>query len=211
MEPQNLKQRPALNIITLPYLLQARVKAQGLKGIAYVYWEVEPCSVCQYRRAYIFQGGMPEAEPRFDAGCHCAHAGSRPATWAEVAQHLLEHGTAADFKWWDIEQPGATPFTDMLLAAQPAERPAGKVLRFTPDPAIDRILIDVATGSATTITVVLSGQFLAYGPAVRQQTFGHEYSADELMASVPDCLQWPAAPPEVVAALERMPTPPPLT
>jgi hypothetical protein len=193
MEPQNLKQRPALNIITLPYLMQARVKARAAQGLD-KYWNFSRCSTCHGSQCYSFY----QAEPHLIDNCTCAQSGSRPATWAEAARQLLEHGTAEDFKWWDIEQPGATPFADSLQ-----QQPAAKVLRFAPDPAIDRVLLDIDAGASTTITVVLSGQFLAYGPAVRQQTFGPEYSSEELMASVPNCLQWPAAPPEVVAWLEQ--------
>jgi hypothetical protein len=202
MEPQNLKTRPALTIIELPYLMQARLKTRAAEGKD-KYWNFHRCSTCHGSQCYSFY----QAEPHLIDSCTCsAPAGTRPATWQEAAQHLLQFGTAADFAWWQIEQPGApSALLASLLAEAPVATAEGaKVLHMQhrPEVAIDRMVLDCVAGRCTIVTVEFSSP---YGSGIKQQLFDEELTPEHLQERLSDVLQWPEAGPDVLKWFARLP------
>ena len=183
MSPEPRKPHPAHNATTLSYQLQELVKGRRAKRL-HKYWEFSRCSVCDGSQCY----SLYQAEPHLIDSCTCAQAGRRPATWLEVAQQLLEHGTAEDFAWWGMEPPDAT------------------FIQATPAVQIDRVVMDFVISESTTTLIVCYSS--ADGPGVKVKYVPVLGPYPDLPSLLEEVLQWPDASPTLLRWLEQQPNKP---
>lgn len=163
-------------------------------SLSSLFWLRGYCSSCRAPFGYRFTqpAVAAPAEAAYVSECSCAHEGSHPASWQQVAASFA---AAPDMRWWQFG-----PEVQALLQQE------AKILHMQhrPEVHIERVLIDVAyeSPSTTILAVWSSGE---YGAGVKVKTFPAAGPAPDLLTLMRDVLQWPAASPAVLQWLERQP------